>query len=80
MPRPPALEAVHLIVDEEAIVSEYRPLPTLEEEQGLESVQPTLAGPTKISSLTLQDKWLLVRPLLMKYMFPLCEQFCLASA
>lgn len=50
----------------------YTPLPSAEDEDGEEegSLPP---GPRKGVSLSPSDKWRLVRPLLLKYMLPLCE-------
>jgi hypothetical protein len=50
----------------------YTPLPSAEDEDGEEegSLPP---GPRKGVSLSPSDKWRLVKPLLLKYMLPLCE-------
>lgn len=40
----------------------------------------TLGNKTKSAvSLTGADKWRLLRPMLLKYMLPLCERACVAS-
>lgn len=50
----------------------YTPLPSAEDEDGEEegSLPP---GPRKGVSLSSSDKWRLVKPLLVKYMLPLCK-------
>ena len=48
--------------------TEYTPLPTDEGEVGT----PGYRRP-RIVSLSVSDKWRLVKPIIPKYMFPLCE-------
>jgi len=52
----------------------YTPIASAEDEDGEE--EGTLApGPNKGVHLTMADKVRLVKPLLLKYMLPLCESF-----
>ena len=48
--------------------TEYTPLPTSEDENGT-----TVSGPSRIVALSASDKWRLVKPMIPKYMLPLCE-------
>jgi hypothetical protein len=50
----------------------YTPLAAVEDGDGEEEVALP-AGPKRGVSLSASDKWRLVRPLLLKYMLPLCE-------
>lgn len=56
---------------------EYTPLPVHEAEEEVEEedLRTVVERPDKLYNVTLslQDKWTLVKPLLMKYMLPLCE-------
>jgi len=54
----------------------YTPLATAEDEAG-EEEGSLPAGPKRGIALSPSDKWRLVRPLLMKYMLPLCKSLFL---
>lgn len=76
LPRPTAFASLTLEEEEEAVAdapSEYVPLPSGED--GTDAGEATLyTSPMKASvSLTARDKLRLVRPLLLKYMLPLCK-------
>jgi battenin len=73
LPRPQTVKA---LTEEEVATSPiqtYAPVPT-DENEDEERLEPT-PGPlhTPHSHLTIQDKWKLVKPLLLLYMLPLCE-------
>jgi hypothetical protein len=51
-------------------VSEYTQLPVSEEDAG-EAVAET--APLKTKALTIGEKWQLLKPMLPRYMLPLCE-------
>ena len=73
LPRPQTVKA---LTEEEVATSPiqtYAPVPTEEneDEERLEQNQGTPYTPH--SHLTIQDKWKLVKPLLLLYMLPLCE-------
>ena len=56
-------------------LSAYVPIPTGEEDDRTGFAHPTLSpivGTTSRISLTLRDKWILVKPLLLKFMLQLC--------
>ena len=73
LPRPQTVKA---LTEEEVATSPiqtYAPVPT-EENEDEERLEQTQATPhTPHSHLTIQDKWKLVKPLLLFYMLPLCE-------
>jgi battenin len=73
LPRPQTVKA---LTEEEVATSPiqtYAPVPT-EENEDEERLEPTQGIPrTHHSHLTIQDKWKLVKPLLLLYMLPLCE-------
>lgn len=61
--------------------AEYAPIATVEDEDGAEDgadagIPPTVSKTHHGVALSARDKWVLVRPMLMKYMFPLCEYCC----
>ena len=78
LPKPAAFRTVALAepYDDETIgapiTASYAPIPT---EDNLEEIEGSIltSPPKRPISLSLQDKWQLVKPLLMKYMLPLCE-------
>ena len=78
LPRPQTVKA---LTEEEVATSPiqtYAPVPT-EEDEDEEHLEPTQGTPhTPHSYLTLQEKWRLVKPLLLLYMLPLCELACCA--
>jgi battenin len=54
----------------------YTPLPEAEDEEGEE--EGTIpSGPKRGVALSIADKWRLVKPLIPKYMLPLCESITL---
>ena len=59
------------------ISSEYAPLPGHQDDNDTSSSASTSSEAAKARAyavaLTAQDKWKLVKPLLLKYMFPLCK-------
>ena len=59
------------------VSSEYAPLPGHQDDNDTSSSASTSSEAVKARAhavaLTAQDKWKLVRPLLLKYMFPLCK-------
>jgi len=78
---PSALEFASLTVEDEddtvdVTASPYVPIPTREEDDrpGFtpQMFSSPVGAPSKVA-LTVRDKWALVRPLLPKYMLPLCE-------
>ena len=76
LPRPQTVKA---LTEEEVATSPiqtYAPVPT-EEDDDEERLDQTLGTPhTPHSHLTIQDKWKLVKPLLLLYMLPLCKCTC----
>lgn len=64
---PPSYEA--LVSSPEAVSDSYTSLATNEDEDVLASM------PKREVALSLDDKWRLVKPLLSKYMLPLCKIF-----
>ena len=71
LPRPDAFSSLALSDTEEAELpsSEYTQLPVSEEEAG-EAVVETVQ--LKPKTLTIGDKWQLLKPMLPRYMAPLC--------
>jgi battenin len=70
LPRPDAFSPLATSDTEEAVPSsEYVPLPVSEEDAG-EAVVET--APLKTKTLTIGDKWQLLKPMLPRYMAPLC--------
>lgn len=70
LPRPDAFSSLVISDTEEAVPSsEYTQLPVSEEDAG-EAVVET--APLKTNTLTMSDKWQLVKPMLPRYMAPLC--------
>lgn len=70
LPRPDAFSSLAISDPEEAVLSsEYAPLPVSEEDAG-EAVVET--APLKTKALTMADKWQLLKPMLPRYMAPLC--------
>jgi battenin len=56
----------------------YTPLPEAEDEEGEE--EGTIpSGPKRGVALSIADKWRLVKPLIPKYMLPLCESITLLT-
>ena len=55
---------------------EYTPIATVEDELLGEEEGTLSPGPKRGVALSLADKWRLVKPLLGKYMLPLCESVC----
>jgi battenin len=51
----------------------YVPIPTQEEEDTQEDIIPDSPSKAYRIELSLKDKWHLVRPLVGKYMLPLCK-------
>lgn len=77
----PQPQTVKALTEEEVATSPvqtYAPVPT-EENDDEERLEQTPGTPhTPHSHLTIQDKWKLVKPLLLLYMLPLCEFTCCA--
>ena len=76
LPRPRTVKA---LTEEEVATSPiqtYAPVPTVDndDEERLEQAPEILYTPH--SHLTIQDKWKLVKPLLLLYMLPLCKSVC----
>lgn len=70
LPRPDAFSSLAISDTEEAVPSsEYIQLPISEEDEGVAVVETT---PLKTKTLTIGDKWQLVKPMLPRYMAPLC--------
>lgn len=71
LPRPEAFAALPAFANDEAdaldesLTAPYTPLPTDDDDVPI--------GPKSTIALSAADKWYLVRPLLLKYMLPLCE-------
>lgn len=57
----------------------YTPLATTEDDLAGEEEGSSPSGPKRNVSLSASDKWRLVRPLLFRYMLPLCESLPLSS-
>lgn len=76
LPRP---QTVKVLTEEDVATSPiqtYAPVPT-EENDDEERLEPGPGIPhTPHSHLTIQDKWKLVKPLLLLYMLPLCKFTC----
>ena len=81
---PPTLAFASLTVEDEddtaditsPIVSPYAPIPTGDEDDRPGFTPHVFSSPVRATdkvALTAKDKWALVRPLLPKYMLPLCE-------
>ena len=76
LPRPDAFSSLVISDAEEAVASsEYTQLPVSEEDAG-EAVVET--APLKTKTLSMSDKWQLLKPMLPRYMAPLCmcPYFC----
>lgn len=76
IPRPEAFLASSLSFDEDESMEAssalpYTPLAT--EDVAGEEEGSLPAGPTRSVALSASDKWRLVKPLLPKYMLPLCK-------
>jgi battenin len=70
LPRPDVFSSLVISDAEEAVPSsEYTQLPVSEEDEG-EAVVET--APLKAKTLTMSDKWELLKPMLPRYMAPLC--------
>lgn len=74
LPQPEAFGSVQISAsyEEEEVPAEYTTLPTEEEDDGV--IMPKLSV-----ALSLEDKWRLVKPLLPKYMLPLCACFIIST-
>lgn len=58
--------------DDAAMSASYVPLARSEDEDDPSATEPD-ASAKGVTSLTIQDKWRLAKPMLTKYMLPLCE-------
>ncbi len=58
--------------DGAAMSASYAPLPHSEDEDALSATEQA-ASAKGAMSLSMQDKWRLAKPMLTKYMLPLCE-------
>lgn len=56
--------------------NEYAPLPVSEDVDMADEGLITSTGLEKAVALSVADKWTLAKPLLAKYMLPLCESLC----
>jgi battenin len=72
LPRPHAFStlAVPGIEDFASSRSEYTQLPVSEEDAGVAVVEPI---PLKTKALSIWDKWQLLKPMIPRYMMPLCK-------
>jgi battenin len=67
-------------VDESATpVIAYAPLPHEADDEVVDVVEEDQPQRKSSVALSLSDKWRLVRPLLTRYMLPLCEFFSIAT-
>jgi battenin len=78
LPRPRAFEALPLhLFDDEPIgapaTSPYAPIPTGEDDAVVSGSTDDIPLPAKHIALSIADKLVLLRPMLHKYMLPLCE-------
>ncbi len=72
LPRPHAFSALVLpeLENSTSSRSEYTQLPVSEEDAGVAVVEP---APLTTKALSLGDKWQLLKPMIPRYMMPLCK-------
>lgn len=82
LPRPQVFSSLILpeIEDSASSRSEYTQLPVSEEYEGVAVVEP---APLTTKALSIGDKWQLLKPMIPRYMMPLCKYsmipICLAN-